>query len=157
MALHLVRHGLAGAQRTWKGDDELRPLTPAGRRQATVLVDELTAHPVTLVLSSRFRRCVETVEPTATALGLPVDEHDGLAEEASVEQTWTLLEMLAIAGTEAVLCSHANVLGAVLDRAHRRGVEVVAADWSSREGCVWRLEADDGGTFCRAVLATTPT
>lgn len=156
MALHLVRHGLAGAQRTWEGHDELRPLTPAGRRQSTALVAELTSHPVTLVLSSRFRRCVETVEPAAAALGLPVDLHDGLAEEASVEQAWTLLEMLAIAGTEAVLCSHANVLGAVLDRAHRRGIEVVAAEWSSREACVWRIETDTDGTICRAVLAATP-
>src|SRR3954471_6405627 len=153
MALHLVRHAKAGDANAWDGEDELRPLSKAGLRQAEVLGDELGDRPIEVVLSSRYLRCIETVAPTAAKLALRVEEHDALAEEASLEDTWSLLEELAGAGTEAVLCSHGNVFSAVLDRLHRRGIDVDATEWSCRKGSVWRIETDADGAFVKAVLA----
>jgi len=153
MALHLVRHAKAGNASTWQGDDELRPLTPAGQRQAVTVSRVLSEWPVDRVLSSRYARCIETVAPTATTLALAVEPHDALAEEAPLEATWALVEELAGGGTNAVLCSHGNVLSAVLDRVHRRGVDVDAVEWTCHKASVWRLETDETGSLVKAVLA----
>ena len=67
MALLLVRHAKAGNRFDWDGEDVDRPLSTAGRRQAAGLVDELAPYSVKRVLSSPFRRCVETVESTTGA------------------------------------------------------------------------------------------
>ena len=151
MALHLVRHAKAGDPRG--DDDESRPLSSAGRAQAKILGTALGSLPVERVLTSRYARCVETIAPAAERLGLVVEQHDALAEEAAVKATWALLEELAEAGTEAIICSHGPVLSAVLDRVHRRGVEVEAAEWSCRKASIWRLEVDTNGAFSKAVLA----
>lgn len=152
MALHLVRHAEAGSRPEWGQPDELRPLTDAGRVQAEALAGKLVPFPLDRILSSRYARCVQTVEPLGSATGLTIEEVPELAEEADLETTWTLLEHLAAAGTEAVLCSHGNVIGPLLDRLHRRGVQLDAEEWSCRKGSIWRIELRDG-EFVRAVLA----
>jgi 8-oxo-dGTP diphosphatase len=145
MALHLVRHGDAGT-----GPDEERPLTDSGRRQADRLAEHLAAWSVTRVLSSRYLRCVETVTPVALRLGLRVEPHRALAEEADVDDTWALLESLT--GEEVVLCSHGNIISPILDRVLRSGADIVADEWACRKGSVWRLEADGARPFGRATL-----
>lgn len=68
----LVRHALS-VQPTADGPDELtRPLTPAGLRQARDLVGALVEPRPVAVWSSPYRRAVQTVRPTAQALGLSV-------------------------------------------------------------------------------------
>lgn len=152
MALHLVRHAKAGSRPDWGQPDELRPLTGAGRVQAEALAGKLAPFPVERVLSSRYARCVQTVEPLAAALEMPIEELPALAEEADIDQTWALLEELAAAGTEAVLCSHGNIIGPLLDRLHRRGIQLDGDEWSCKKGSIWRVEVEDGA-FVRAVLA----
>jgi 8-oxo-dGTP diphosphatase len=154
MTVHLVRHADAGAHRDL--DDELRPLSKKGRRQADAVRDTLTAEPVARILSSRYVRCVETMRPLAEHDSLPVDQHPALAEEADVKRTWDLIESLSAEEGDSVVCSHGNVLSAVLDRVHRRGIEVVADEWSCRKGSIWRLETGDGGALIRLVLALRP-
>jgi 8-oxo-(d)GTP phosphatase len=151
MALHLVRHAKAGSRPDWGQPDELRPLTEAGRVQAEALAGKLAPLGVQRILTSRFARCTQTVEPLAAAAGVPVEQVQALAEEADLDETWALLESLAGDGTEAVLCSHGNVIGPVLDRLHRRGVPLDGDEWSCRKGSVWRLDVRDGAVV-RAVL-----
>jgi 8-oxo-dGTP diphosphatase len=145
MALHIVRHGDAGS-----GPDEERPLTDRGIRQAAALVEHLEGRAVTRVLSSRYARCVEMVTPLAERLGLPVERHGALAEEADVEDAWSLLESLT--DEDAVVCSHGNLISPILDRVLRRGAEIVAAEWTCRKGSVWRLDTDGARRFTRATL-----
>jgi 8-oxo-dGTP diphosphatase len=145
MALHIVRHGDAGS-----GPDEERPLTDRGIHQAAALAVHLADRPVTRVVSSRYTRCVEMVTPLAERLGLPVEHHAALAEEADVEDAWALLESLA--QDEVVVCSHGNIISPILDRVLRRGAEVVAAEWTCRKGSVWRLDTGEDGRFSRATL-----
>ena len=152
MAIHLVRHAKAGSRPDWAQPDELRPLTEAGRVQADALAGKLLPFPLQRILTSRYVRCVQTVEPLAAAAGLPVEQVPELAEEADLEQTWALLERLAADGWEAVVCSHGNVIGPLLDRLHRRGVHLDADEWSCKKGSIWRVEIEDGA-FARAVLA----
>jgi broad specificity phosphatase PhoE len=145
MPLVIVRHAKAGSRSAWAQDDDLRPLTKAGARQADALADRLADEPFKRVVSSRFVRCVQTVAPLAERLGLEVEDHPALAEEADLDDTEALLEEMA--ATDAVLCTHGNVLGALLKRLRRRGVELAGdADGGGGKGSAWRLEpGPDGG------------
>ena len=147
MALHLVRHAEAGPS-----PDEVRPLDDTGRRQAERIADLLADAGVGRVLSSRYTRCRQTIEPLAARLGVAVEEHDDLCEEADVDAAWALLESLA--DEHVVLCSHGNIISPLLDRVLRRGAEVVADEWSCRKGSVWRLDAEGERPFVRATLLT---
>lgn len=154
MTLHLVRHAAAGDRSSWTGPDELRPLDRRGMAQALGLAGVLGELPVKRILTSRYVRCAQTVERLAERLGLEVEAHDSLAEEADPARTWALLEELR--GTESVLCTHGNLVGPLLDRLHREGVELVAAEWACQKGSVWALEPDSGGGFTRATYVPPP-
>jgi broad specificity phosphatase PhoE len=73
--LYLIRHGKPSA--TWGGDDEDPGLDEIGLAQARAARDWLMALPEaerpTKVVSSPLRRCRETAEPTAAALGVMVE------------------------------------------------------------------------------------
>jgi len=73
--LYLIRHGRPAA--VWGGDDDDPGLDEAGQAQARAARDWLMALPEderpTKVVSSPLRRCRETAEPTAQALGVPVE------------------------------------------------------------------------------------
>ena len=155
MAVHLVRHAKAG-NRGSHPDDEARPLSKGGQRQAEAVVDHLADFPIKQILSSRYVRCTQSVEPLALSLGIEVEEDEALAEEASLGLTWKLIERLLQSDADTVVCSHGNVIGAVLDRVRRRGVPIKAKHWTCPKGSVWRLETDDEGQLTRAVLALTP-
>lgn len=145
MTLLLVRHAKAGSRSAWAQDDDIRPLTAAGERQAEGLAARLSGEPFTRVLSSRFVRCVQTVAPLAERLGLEVEHHPALAEETDLDDTEALLAELAT--TDAVLCTHGNVLGALMKRLRWRGVELSGgAGGGGGKGSAWRLEpGPDGG------------
>ena len=156
MAVHLLRHAKAGHRHEWAQPDELRPRTPAGMQQALALRESLAALPVKRILSSRYLRCVQTVAPLAERLGLEVELHPALAEEADVADTWDLLEELAGTGTDAVLCTHGNVTPPVIDRLVRRGGRIIDHDPGNKKGSVWTLEADGDGRFTTATYVPPP-
>jgi 8-oxo-dGTP diphosphatase len=153
MAIHLVRHAKAGSRSDWAQPDELRPLTPAGMVQAAAICALLRDRPVKRVLSSPYVRCVQTVEPLADALGLELEHHHALGEDTDPNHTWELLAELA--GTEAVLCSHGNVIPDAVDRAVRSGAEVLGRMTGNRKGSVWTLETDEHGVV-KTVRYTPP-
>ncbi|HYA67519.1 MAG TPA: histidine phosphatase family protein, partial [Acidimicrobiales bacterium] len=74
MRLILVRHGRAGRRDDWHGPDKLRPLEARGRRQAERLVGVLAPLGPVRIVSSPYRRCLETVGPVAAHLGLEVEQ-----------------------------------------------------------------------------------
>jgi len=152
MALHLVRHAKAGSRSEWSQPDELRPLTAAGIRQALALRDLLQDRPVKRILSSRFVRCLQTVEPLAETLGLEVEQHPALSEETDLDDTWALIAELA--GTEAVLCSHGNVIPEIVDQALRSGARRIGHGGGDKKGSFWTLETDESGDVTSA--AYTP-
>ena len=73
--LYLIRHGRPSS--TWGGDDDDPGLDPVGQGQARAARDWLLARRADerprLVVSSPLRRCRETAEPTAGALGVPLE------------------------------------------------------------------------------------
>ena len=149
MTVYAVRHAKAG-DRSSHDPDEQRPLSAKGWAQAERIADLLEDAGIERIVTSRYTRCVQTVEPLANRIGVPVEIHEALAEEAGLEEAWDLLE--ALAGTTAVVCSHGNILSPILDRVLRRGAEIEAAEWSCHKGSVWRLEPDGKSPFGRAVL-----
>lgn len=73
--LYLIRHGKPSS--TWGGDDDDPGLDDAGHVQARNACDWLMslsgAERPTRVVSSPLRRCRETAEPTAAALGVEIE------------------------------------------------------------------------------------
>jgi phosphohistidine phosphatase SixA len=124
----LVRHGDAGDRRTWVGDDAQRPLDESGRRQAEGLVDLLAEREIARIFSSPYVRCAQTVEPLAVARRLPVEHRTELAEGATVDDLHALLRDAGEGA--AVLCTHGDVIEALLGR-------------ESEKGSIWALEGRD--------------
>ncbi|AKS31186.1 histidine phosphatase family protein [Mycolicibacterium goodii] len=78
MQLLLIRHALPPRSEPGQGSDPV--LSEAGIEQAGRLPDALKRFPVTRVVSSPQRRAVQTAEPLAGALGLPVEVDERIAE-----------------------------------------------------------------------------
>ena len=83
--LYVIRHGKPSA--TWGGDDDDPGLDETGHAQARAARDWLMALPEderpTKVVSSPLRRCRETAEPTAQALGVEIEVDPRVGEITS--------------------------------------------------------------------------
>jgi phosphohistidine phosphatase SixA len=121
MTVLLLRHASAGERNEWTGDDTLRPLDERGRLQALALRD-LSQRPIGRIVSSPYRRCVETVEPLAGTLGLALELDDRLAEGATAPLALSLLAEL----DGGLACTHGDVIEAVLGYGLRKGATAVA-------------------------------
>ena len=139
--VYLIRHGKAGEREDWTAPDHLRPLTKPGRRQAQSLADRLAREPISRILTSAHLRCRETVEPLAERLGLDVETSDALLEGASTSDSAALIEKLA--GEDAVLCTHGDVVGNLLVHFERHGVRI--GEHLMQKASIWVLENDAGG------------
>lgn len=110
MLILLVRHGHAGSKQAWTGDDRLRPLSERGRTEADALVGVLRPYSPGRIVSSPLIRCVETVEPLATALGLAVETSDALSPDAREPATIVARRVPGIRSDAVVLCTHGEVI-----------------------------------------------
>jgi phosphohistidine phosphatase SixA len=136
----VVRHAKAGDREAWHEDDRLRPLSRKGKAQAEALVGLLAGEPVDRVLSSPFVRCVQTVRPLALNRSVPIEEHDALAEGASVRDA---LALVRGSGGAVVVCSHGDVIPDLVMSLADRGVEMRDPPaW--KKGSVWVLEREAG-------------
>lgn len=155
MSLLLVRHAHAGERGDWRGHDSLRPLTARGRHQAADLAGILVEIGAERVLSSPYRRCIETVAPTAAALGLTVEVDVRLAEGPHDDA----LELVrALWGEPVVLCSHGDVIPGVLGALQREDRLSLGADPRCAKGSTWILERDpaDRGRYASATYLPAP-
>jgi 8-oxo-dGTP diphosphatase len=138
--VYFVRHAKAGERRIWEGDDLERPLSKTGWKQARALGKRLQKKGASELVSSPYLRCIQTLEPLAAALDVPVLADERLLEGAGFEGA---LELLAEVADGAVLCSHGDVIPETLQALVRRGMEVkTAPDW--RKGTVWVLKRNQG-------------
>jgi 8-oxo-dGTP diphosphatase len=153
MTAYLVRHAKAGRRDEWDGPDRLRPISDAGHRQADGLVAVLAGRGIGRVLSSPYVRCVETVQPLADRLGLIVESHDALAEGADVDDAIALVAEAARA--IGVLCSHGDMIPAVLDELARADGLALAHDFPFAKGSAWVLDGP-GRPFVSARYVVPP-
>ena len=79
--LFLTRHALTAVTgKTLYGRTPGVPLDDRGREQAARLAERFAGARLTAVYSSPLDRCVETMQPLATAAGLPIQTREGLIE-----------------------------------------------------------------------------
>ncbi len=137
----MVRHGAAGDRQTWTGDDQARPLSRKGEAQAGGLANTLKERPIEAIFSSPYVRCVQTVRPLADAKGLEIVEHPALAEGEGGKATRDLLRELA--GRNAVLCSHGDVIPAVINWMTEKGM-TLKSDFDFKKGSTWEIDVRAG-------------
>jgi 8-oxo-dGTP pyrophosphatase MutT (NUDIX family)/phosphohistidine phosphatase SixA len=113
----VVRHAHAGKRGTWSGPDDARPLDQKGRAQAAALAPlEALIRPVRLVSAAPVR-CVQTLEPLAALLDLPIEVDSRFDEprpgqnpdENALAAAAALLELATSDGSVAV-CSQGKVM-----------------------------------------------
>ena len=150
--LFLIRHAAAGDRSSWQGDDRDRPLTAKGLAQSKALVDDLRDRQIEAIFSSPYVRCLQTVMPLAEVLGLEVHVEDVLAEGEVGKRARELVKSLA--GQNAVLSTHGDVIPALLDWMARRGMALKSA-LDCKKGSVWELDMR-AGEFHKAVYVPPP-
>ncbi len=141
--LYLLRHATAGDRSTWKGRDETRSLTKKGRRQSEAIARSLAEAGIERILSSPYDRCVQTVEPLAKLTKARIETSDLLAEEPDIDGAYALIDDLV--GTNSVICSHGDVIPALINRMMWAGLSLSSRFYCSK-GSIWKVEID-GGKF----------
>jgi len=111
--LYVVRHADAGHRSGPRELDDQRELTERGRRQAEGLRTLLEDDHVTRLLASPFVRCMQTLDPLARDLRVPVEPDERLAEGRSAGSVLALAA--EVRHTSAVLCSHGDVIPELLE------------------------------------------
>jgi 8-oxo-(d)GTP phosphatase len=120
-AFAVVRHAKARKRSTWKGDDEARPLTATGRRDAKSLVPLLAAYGVAQLHSSPAVRCRLTLQPFARTTGQPLVEASSLSEQGfdadpggGLAHVHGLMQRAAAEDSPTAVCTHRPVIPAVV-------------------------------------------
>lgn len=150
--IYLLRHCTAGDRANWHGIDAVRPLTKKGRRQAKALAEYLKSAGIERIYTSPYTRCVQTVEPLAEAIGAKVEEHDALAEGPDIDAAYELIDQLV--GTNSVLCTHGDVIPAVINRMMWAGLTLESRFYCSK-GSIWEVEIE-AGRFTTASYVPPP-
>lgn len=161
--LLLARHAKAGSRSNWTGDDDLRPLSPAGQRQAEALWVLAAAFGPDRVLSAPRLRCVQTVRGVADELGVEVAQERSLSEEgfhADPEAGLTRMREIAAGGGTPLVCSQGGAIPSLVTMlAKRDGVTLADASEDrvpSKKGSVWLLSFTANGKLVAAHYLPTP-
>ena len=143
VALPLVRHAHAGKRDTYPGPDAARPLDDRGWREARALAPLLALAAPQRLLSAAPLRCVQTLDPLAGLVDLPIEvdsafDEPGPGEEAAERAAGAAARLaeLAAAGTPLVVCSQGKVLPHLLARLAGQGGP---ADYRTGKGTGWLL------------------
>ncbi|RZU73905.1 8-oxo-dGTP diphosphatase [Micromonospora kangleipakensis] len=137
----LVRHGHAGKRGTWSGPDTGRPLDATGWAQAQSLAELVALVRPARLLSASARRCVQTLDPAAALLDLPIEVVGDFDEPKPGQQpdecalaAAAQLAALAAAGERVAVCSQGKVLPGALERLAGR-----VDDFTTPKGGGWLL------------------
>lgn len=147
--LILVRHGKAESRKSWRGSEATRPITPLGSAASYALGRELACYAPNRIVSSPWKRCVETVATFAHYSSLSIEQIAELTEDHHENKPKSTLSVLIseiqnldcnaqntqnTQNTEAninnstVMCLHRPIIGTFFDylrgitkpRAHKR-------------------------------------
>lgn len=150
--LYLVRHAKAGERRLWQGNDVDRPLSKVGWKQSEAIAKRLAKLDPSVLLSSEYVRCIQTLEPLGARLERPVTVEPRLSEDEPVAP---VLELLSDVPAGAVLCSHGDVIPATISALRRSGTSIrTPVDW--RKASVWVLKRNKRGVIVHATVWPPP-
>lgn len=150
--LYLLRHATAGDRSRWRGRDEDRSLTKKGWREADAIAETLADAGIERILSSPHERCVQSVKPLAKLIKAPIETSPLLAEEPDLDGAYTLVD--GVVGYNAVVCSHGDVIPALINRMMWAGLSLESRFYCSK-GSIWVVEVD-GGKFTTARYMPPP-
>ena len=151
MTIYLVRHAKAGKRSEWQDEDDLRPLSDTGWKQAELLAESLFKLKVTKLISSPATRCFQTLEPLAKKAKLQVEIDKRLYENGDVAD---MLEIAEEVEDSTVLSSHGDMIPELIKTLERRGMKIESKpDW--RKASVWVVERTNRG-FKSAVALAPP-
>jgi 8-oxo-dGTP diphosphatase len=139
--IHLLRHATAGNRDNFNGDDRERPLSKKGKAQAKSIAESLREREIERIVTSPYKRCVQTVEPLAKMIGATIEISDALAEGPDIDAAYDLIHNLA--GANAVLCSHGDVIPAAMNRLMWLGLTIHSRFYCSK-GSIWEVDIEDG-------------
>lgn len=145
----LVRHADAGSRCDADSDDERRPLTAIGRRQADALRSLLALFHPTSVHSAPPRRCLQTVEAVAHDLGTDIEREPLVAEDGywarSAAALTRLYEIAATPdpGGATVVSSQGGAIPDLV-AACARDAGLRLDDVPCRKGSLWVLSFNRG-------------
>jgi 8-oxo-dGTP diphosphatase len=144
--LLLLRHARAGKRSQFCGDDRLRPLDKAGRRQAREAVPVLAAFNPRRVLAADRVRCEQSLQPLADHLGLRVLSVPALSDEAYADDPDAgLAEVRHLSqqpGT-TVICSQGETIPALLEQLGAPP----GGPYPARKGSLWALSVAERGVI----------
>ena len=152
MPIYFVRHAKAGSRSAWIGDDRDRPLVDNGWEQARELATRLSALHPSVLWSSPYLRCQQTLQPLGELCGLDVVVDSRLEEESPLEKSLAILDD---APDNAVLCSHGDVIPDAVNGLIRRGMEVGDIPRALKKGSVFVLHRENG-LYARAEYWEAP-
>lgn len=152
MTLFLVRHASAGVALADPAADLIRPLDAKGRKQASALAERLVRAGATALHSSPYLRCIQTLDPLAQRLHTNVSVHDEFGEGRSFEAALTMCEGL---GPGSVVCSHGDLIPAVIEAMMRRHM-TISGPTGFRKASVWVIEKSPEGEWLSATWWDRP-
>ena len=139
--LLLLRHAHAGKRGTWTGPDNGRPLDAEGWAQAQALAALVALVRPTRLVSAAARRCVQTLDPAAALLDLPIEVVGDLDEPRPGQQpdecalaAAARLTALAADGEPVAVCSQGKVIPGALEQ-----LTGTADDFTTPKGGGWLL------------------
>ena len=126
----VLRHAKATPREQWSKGEATRPLLPIGAVQAVALTHVLAAYGPKLVVSSRWKRCMDTVTPFVAKYRVSMIERSQLSElgaKNGPQRTKKLVHKLIDRGQPFVICSHrptfptiVEALGSYADKSTRK-------------------------------------
>ncbi|MGH2356590.1 MAG: NUDIX hydrolase [Candidatus Limnocylindria bacterium] len=147
-AVLVVRHATAGSRADWAGDDFQRPLDDHGWAQADEIVRHLARFGIGEVISADNLRCVQTVEPLADALDLPIRREPLLSAEGypgHEEEAVKAVRSAGSTGRDAVVCSQGEVIPDLIERLAEEDGFLLEGPVQTRKGSIWALSIDLDG------------
>ncbi|WP_236966658.1 NUDIX hydrolase [Marisediminicola antarctica] len=142
-AVVALRHGKAVPASSWNGPDSTRPLEHAGIEEAKAAARAIAAYRPTKLISSTAARCISTIDPLATMLGLDVKATAAISQDAhedGVANVHRIVSKRVARRQTAVLCSHGPVLPDIID-------EVATCAGSARDGTLRQAASLATGDF----------
>lgn len=153
MLIHLIRHAHAGSRSAWDKADHKRPLSPRGEGQARAIGAALADAGIEELWSSPSLRCRQTLIPLAEATGLDVQEVAVFDEGNDGPPALDALLAAAAEGRTVAVCSHGDVIPAVVAAATRRGAELEGPRAISKGGRYVATVVDGQISHIQAVSA----
>ena len=149
--LYLVRHAKAGSRSACIGDDQLRPLSGPGRRQAKAIAERLAPTLKDAGVATFYSSPSHPLHRDARSRSPRPSVRSSRSTNASPRASSyvAVLDMLWSLPDGTVLCSHGDVIPETIGALERRGCKFTSPpDW--RKGSVWVLQRNDHGEIVSA-------